>query len=108
MEEFLPTLGEYKKKLNEKKRVATSVIQEKMKELHTLINKWEARFVDTARETLDEKIEALNQQVNTIFNFRSNFSLIIYFVKRMRVIKFVKTFKTTILSIKIPFYFISR
>jgi chaperonin cofactor prefoldin len=62
VEEFLPKLGDYKKKLEEKKSVATSVIQEKMKELHALINKWEARFVDTARETLDDKIEALNQQ----------------------------------------------
>lgn len=39
-----------------------------MKELHALINKWEARFVDTARETLDDKIEVLNQQVNISFN----------------------------------------
>jgi hypothetical protein len=48
-----------------KKRRATSkqIITEKMKELHTLIDKWEQRFIDTAQETMNEKITKLSQQV---------------------------------------------
>lgn len=34
-----------------------------MKELHTLIDKWEQRFIDTAQETMNEKINKLSQQV---------------------------------------------
>lgn len=34
-----------------------------MKDLHQLIDKWESRFLDTASETIDEKIEGLSKQV---------------------------------------------
>ena len=36
-----------------------------MKDLHQLIDKWEARFFDTMAETLDEKIEGIAKQVRS-------------------------------------------
>jgi hypothetical protein len=62
VEEFFPVLESFQKKLEQKKKAAREVIKDKMKELHQLINKWEQRFLDTAKETLDDKIEVLRQQ----------------------------------------------
>lgn len=67
VEQFFPVLEDFQKKLELKKKAAREVIKEKMKELHLLINKWEQRFLDTAQETLDDKIEVLHQQVNLSF-----------------------------------------
>lgn len=43
--------------------MSKQVISEKIKELHFLIDKWEQRFIDTAQETMDEKIDKLTKQV---------------------------------------------
>jgi hypothetical protein len=62
VEEFLVTLGELKLKLQRKKEEAHKVIRSKMKDLHHLIDKWESRYLDTATETIDEKIENITKQ----------------------------------------------
>lgn len=33
-----------------------------MRDLHQLVDKWETRFLDTVRETIDEKIEGIIKQ----------------------------------------------
>lgn len=48
--------------MRKKKTDSQSVIAERMKELHHLVDKWEQRFVETANETLDEKIDSILKQ----------------------------------------------
>lgn len=52
-----------KQKLKKKRAISKQVISDKMKELHQLVDKWEQRLIDTASETISEKIEKLVKQV---------------------------------------------
>jgi hypothetical protein len=63
IDKFLPEVALLKQKLKKKKSTSKQVIAEKMKELHQLVDKWEQRLVETASETITEKIEKLAKQV---------------------------------------------
>jgi len=62
IDKFLPEVALLKQKLKRKRTAARQVIGEKMKELHQLVDKWEQRFLDTASETITEKVEKLGKQ----------------------------------------------
>eukprot|EP01130_Rhizamoeba_saxonica_P015078 TRINITY_DN6697_c0_g1_i1.p1 TRINITY_DN6697_c0_g1~~TRINITY_DN6697_c0_g1_i1.p1 ORF type:complete len:840 (-),score=188.13 TRINITY_DN6697_c0_g1_i1:52-2538(-) len=71
IDNFVPQLLVVRKKLKHKKKSSVRVINEKMTELRILIDKWERRFVETANETIDEKIDTLRKQERDLLNLQN-------------------------------------